>query len=482
MYGFYIAVIECLSSSLVILGVTSDAVHTLLDTCIPSVYGYFIFNLNITGFYRTDYSNRQCAAFPTRSVLAGGLVTGQCITPGNYIRKTTNSISQAPNSHRHWNISQIARMNTTFRRDLYLPEVCRAAVKPTRQHPTNAPIVWSSMKSSEVPLGPVAHPRGTVSSNIITTTQTKTMHDHPFVQVEVRAYTDDERSKEMEVTSEAPLLTAEELEESSVSAEEASQQTRRKCSPVSATTVAKITAMLIVLAMGITLVCLLSFSNGARQVATNVLSRVSELPTALSMLLVSLLYALSLLFFCPGTPFNMLSGYLFGIWMGSLVAAGGCLLGAMISFLAGRTIARDWVKDQMKRHPSFEALDAALEDNGLYIVFLTRLSPLFPFPLLNYAFGSTKIHLWQYALGTFAGVLPSTIGYTYLGTLLSDLNSIWESGGSTRDYIIMGVGAIVTLISIVVISFITKRAIDRATIKFQRLDVVTVTKDFAEMP
>lgn len=132
----------------------------------------------------------------------------------------------------------------------------------------------------------------------------------------------------------------------------------------------------------------------------------------------------------------------------------------------------------MSKRSSFVALDAALSINGLYIVFLTRLSPLFPFPLLNYAFGSTQIKLWQYVLGTFGGIFPATIGYTYLGTLLSDLNSIWGSGAATtRDYVIMGVGAGFTILSIVIISFITKREIQKATKKFESEAVSTELKE-----
>lgn len=134
----------------------------------------------------------------------------------------------------------------------------------------------------------------------------------------------------------------------------------------------------------------------------------------------------------------------------------------------------------MSKRPSFAALDAALSINGLYIVFLTRLSPLFPFPLLNYAFGSTQIRLWQYTLGTFGGIAPATVGYTYLGTLLSDLNSIWGSGAATtRDYVIMVVGALITVISIVVISYITKKEIEKATKKFES-EMIEVKVDIFE--
>lgn len=134
----------------------------------------------------------------------------------------------------------------------------------------------------------------------------------------------------------------------------------RKCFSIPIVSIIKITALLILMAGGISLLTLLFFSEHSKEVisrfmimtkmcrvsdffgqaAMTMLTSVSELPKGLSMFLVGLIYAAALVFFCPGTPFNLLCGYLFGLYMGSVVAACGCMLGALISFLAGRTIAR----------------------------------------------------------------------------------------------------------------------------------------------
>jgi len=204
------------------------------------------------------------------------------------------------------------------------------------------------------------------------------------------------------------------------------------------------------------------------------LSDISSLPKWASSLIVTAMYAGGLLIFCPGTPFNLAAGFLFGMGLGTGVAMGGCVLGALVAFLLGRTIFREWVKKKMEKKPKFKAVDWAIEQKGLYIVFLTRLSPLFPFPLLNYAFGITKVPVWKYFLGTIVGVAPGTIGYTYLGTLMRNLTDMWNfnSGNSdeektTKNIIYMSVGSIMTILSIIIISIITKRAISKATKEYE---------------
>lgn len=225
------------------------------------------------------------------------------------------------------------------------------------------------------------------------------------------------------------------------------------------------------------IITFLGFLIGSNHVQTSmveVLGWLSKLPKWAGSLLMIAMYTVALLFFCPGTPFNLAAGFLFGIWIGIGVAMAGCMLGAGFAFLLGRTIARDWIKGKMEQRPKFKAVDWAIQKNGIYIVFLTRLSPLFPFPLLNYGFGITKVEVWKYVLGTFAGVVPATVAYTYLGTLMRDLTDIWtatnvsneEGGKKTNLYWLIG-GAVMTVISIVVISLITKRAISKATREYE---------------
>jgi len=217
-------------------------------------------------------------------------------------------------------------------------------------------------------------------------------------------------------------------------------------------------------------------SDKVQDETIEILHFLEHLPRWLSVLLMIGLYCLALLFFCPGTPFNLASGFLYGMWIGAGTALAGCIAGALVAFLLGRTIAREWVKSLVDKNRKFKAVDWAIHKNGLYLVFLTRLSPLFPFPLLNYAFGITRVRTITYLLGTSMGVLPGTLAYTYLGTLMRNLADMWTTESnenptqwSPKKIIWASIGAFVTLISIIIISFITKRAISNATKQYEEL-------------
>jgi len=228
-------------------------------------------------------------------------------------------------------------------------------------------------------------------------------------------------------------------------------------------------------------------SNSVQDGLVSTLQWLGDLPIWASSIVVMGMYCVALMFFCPGTPFNLAAGFLYGIWLGSGIALGGCLLGASIAFIFGRTIAREWVKSKMESKPTFKAVDWAIQKNGAYIVFLTRLSPLFPFPLLNYAFGITRVRVWQYLVGTTVGVMPATLAYTYLGTLMRDLTDIWAAtdvtgdlnpnsdafkSGRSHSLIWVILGGALTIGSIIIISIITKRAIAKATKEYQQLSTI----------
>jgi uncharacterized membrane protein YdjX (TVP38/TMEM64 family) len=110
-------------------------------------------------------------------------------------------------------------------------------------------------------------------------------------------------------------------------------------------------------------------------------------------------YNLATLLFIPGSILTLKGGCLFGLFWGSIYVLIAAIIGATLAFLIGRYLSRDWVSQQIEKHPKFKALDLAVATEGWKIVLLTRLSPLFPFNLLNYAFGVTQVSLRDYILG-----------------------------------------------------------------------------------
>ena len=142
-------------------------------------------------------------------------------------------------------------------------------------------------------------------------------------------------------------------------------------------------------------------------------------------------YNLATVLFIPGSVLTLGGGVIFGLWWGSVYVFVAASLGATFAFLIGRYLSRDRVVKYMEAHPKFKALDRAVSQEGFKIVFLTRLCPLFPFNLLNYALGITQVSLKDYVLGSF-GMIPATILYVYSGSLVGDIAAIGATTGYTN--------------------------------------------------
>ncbi|MDA0577025.1 MAG: TVP38/TMEM64 family protein [Verrucomicrobia bacterium] len=169
------------------------------------------------------------------------------------------------------------------------------------------------------------------------------------------------------------------------------------------------------------------------------------------------LYILASVLLLPGSILTLGAGAVFGVVVGSIAVSIGATLGATCAFLVGRYITRDWVTAKLSGNAKFTAIDAAVANAGWKIVLLTRLSPVFPFNLLNYAFGLTHVRLNHYFLASCVGMLPGTVMFVYIGSLAGDLASLGAAGRtrSTGEWILYGVGLLAT---IVVTSFVTRLA------------------------
>lgn len=140
------------------------------------------------------------------------------------------------------------------------------------------------------------------------------------------------------------------------------------------------------------------------------------------------IYAAAALAFLPGSVLTLGAGAVFGVWLGSVYVFIGATLGAIAAFLVGRYLVRGWVSQQIAGNQKFAAIDKAVAREGFKIVLLARLSPVFPFNLLNYGFGVTGVSLKDYALGSI-GMIPGTVLYVYIGSLAGDLV---RSGGDNQ--------------------------------------------------
>lgn len=164
------------------------------------------------------------------------------------------------------------------------------------------------------------------------------------------------------------------------------------------------------------------------------------------------------------TPLTLAAGGIWGL-KGVLLVSPSSVIAATIAFLLGRYGLRKSVEQKVAQNPKFAAIERAVAKNGFKIVGLVRLSPVFPFTLLNYGLGVTPVKLRDYVLASFLGMLPGTLLYVYLGHIAKMAAAAAETvggeaaaGGFFAVYgktIMTVVGLIAT---IVVTAYVTKIA------------------------
>jgi len=154
----------------------------------------------------------------------------------------------------------------------------------------------------------------------------------------------------------------------------------------------------------------------------------------------------------------LMIGAIYGPWIGTAVVSPASVLGATFAFLLGRSVFRSSIEQKMGDNPKFSALTTAVEKEGLKIITLVRLSPIFPFSIVNYAFGLTRAKLSHYVLGSFVGMLPGTLMYVYLGAAVGDITKLasGELGDTGAAGLWMKYGGLAA--TIVVTIFVTKAA------------------------
>jgi uncharacterized membrane protein YdjX (TVP38/TMEM64 family) len=141
-------------------------------------------------------------------------------------------------------------------------------------------------------------------------------------------------------------------------------------------------------------------------------------------LLFGLAYIPAAVLFVPASVLTLGAGFVFGVARGTVIVSLGSTAGAAAAFIVARTIGRAWIMRRVAGYPGLNAIGAAVEREAFKVVLLTRLSPLFPFNLLNYAFGLSSVPFKTYVLGSWIGMLPGTIMYIYLGSAAQNLAAL----------------------------------------------------------
>lgn len=176
-------------------------------------------------------------------------------------------------------------------------------------------------------------------------------------------------------------------------------------------------------------------------------------------------YALSVVAFVPGSLLTMAGGALFGLAKGTVIVFVAATFGSALAFLVARYVARPMVERRIRGNPRFDAIDRAIQSDGRRVVFLLRLSPVFPFSLLNYALGLTGVRFRDYLVASI-GMLPGSLLYVYYGKVAGEVAALAAGRAGERgaaDYALLSLGLVATVVVTVLITRRAKQALEHAT-------------------
>ncbi len=174
------------------------------------------------------------------------------------------------------------------------------------------------------------------------------------------------------------------------------------------------------------------------------------------------LYAVSTVALLPISVLSLGAGAAFGVKLGFLLVWAGASLGCCGSFVLGRHLLRHRVEERVEHWPKFAAIRRAVAKQGWRVVLLTRLSPAFPFGLINYAYGLTRVTFRDYALASIAGMIPGTLAIVYFGSLAGDAIRAETRARTPAEWTLYGLGFLATVAAVALVAREAKRALKEA--------------------
>jgi uncharacterized membrane protein YdjX (TVP38/TMEM64 family) len=179
----------------------------------------------------------------------------------------------------------------------------------------------------------------------------------------------------------------------------------------------------------------------------------------------ALVYVAATMLVLPGSALTLGAGFAYGPLWGAILVSPVSVLAATGAFLLGRTIARGWIARRVAKDTRFRAVDRAVARSGFKIVLLLRLSPIFPFSVMNYALALTSVRLRDYVVASFIGMLPGTVLYVYLGSLVTSASQLAgghvAASGPWQKILYWG-GLAATIVVTVLITRIARRTLERS--------------------
>ena len=183
----------------------------------------------------------------------------------------------------------------------------------------------------------------------------------------------------------------------------------------------------------------------------NILDVLAYLDSGLGILFFVTIYIFIVLLILPASWLSIAAGYLYGTYLGSVIVFISAFIGASISFIIAKRFFSKKVLDMINKFPKLALLENIIQKGGLKLIILTRLSPLFPFSILNYFYGLNKITYKDFSISLIC-IIPGTFLYCSVGSLLNDLNDILNLKVSNNLF-----GTVISIISTsLIIYFLSK--------------------------
>jgi uncharacterized membrane protein YdjX (TVP38/TMEM64 family) len=135
------------------------------------------------------------------------------------------------------------------------------------------------------------------------------------------------------------------------------------------------------------------------------------------------IYILIVLLILPASWLSLLSGFLYGSYLGSIIVFISAFIGASVAFFISKSFFAKKLKNLFNRYPKLSIMEKVVEKGGLKLIFLARLSPIFPFSILNYFYGLNNIKFRDFTLGLI-GIIPGTFLYCSIGSLAKSLQEL----------------------------------------------------------
>ncbi len=172
-------------------------------------------------------------------------------------------------------------------------------------------------------------------------------------------------------------------------------------------------------------------------------------------------YAVAVVALIPASILTLAAGAIFGLARGTVLTLIGAIAGSAAAFLVARYGARSLIEQRLARDARFQAIDRGIGERGLLIVLLLRLSPVFPFSLLNYALGLTRVRFAHYLIAS-VGMIPGTLLYVYSGAVAGDVATVASGAtieGGPGRWIVTAAGLIATLAATAVVTRVARTAL-----------------------